>query len=139
MFSAAFFFPGWAVRAALTFNALFGQFLGFVIPLLIFGLVAPGIADLGRGAGRLLALTAALAYAFTLISGFGTYFCRTGSLSGSACRFAAHPSREQAVPAPYFTVEMPPVMGIMSALVLAFILRTGHGPDPVPGPQGCDG
>ena len=61
--------------------------------------------------------------------------CRTGSLSGSACRFAAHPSREQAVPAPYFTVEMPPVMGIMSALVLAFILRTGHGPDPVPRPS----
>ena len=120
-----FFFPGWAVRAALTFNALFGQFLGFVIPLLIFGLVAPGIADLGRGAGRLLALTAALAYAFTLISGFGTYFAGRALfpalLAGSRLTLPG----EQAVPAPYFTVEMPPVMGIMSALVLAFILGLG--------------
>ena len=64
-----FFFPVWATRIALTFNDIFGQFLSFVIPLLILGLVAPGIADLGRNAGRLLALTAALAYAFTLFSG----------------------------------------------------------------------
>ena len=59
--ACGFFLPGWATRIALTFNAIFGQFLGFAIPLLILGLVAPGIADLGRNAGRLLALTAALA------------------------------------------------------------------------------
>ena len=76
--ACGFFLPGWATRIALTFNAIFGQFLGFAIPLLILGLVAPGIADLGRNAGRLLALTAALAYAFTLFSGFGTYL--TGRL-----------------------------------------------------------
>ena len=56
--ACGFFLPGWATRIALTFNAIFGQFLGFAIPLLILGLVAPGIADLGRNAGRLLALTA---------------------------------------------------------------------------------
>ena len=70
-----FFFPEWATRIALTFNALFGQFLGFAIPLLILGLVAPGIADLGRNAGRLLALTAATAQAASVWmrqSGAGT-------------------------------------------------------------------
>lgn len=45
--ACGFFLPGWATRIALTFNAIFGQFLGFAIPLLILGLVAPGIADLG--------------------------------------------------------------------------------------------
>ena len=40
-----FFFPEWATRIALTFNDIFGQFLSFVIPLLILGLVAPGIAE----------------------------------------------------------------------------------------------
>ena len=63
-----FFFPEWATRIALTFNDIFGQFLSFVIPLLILGLVAPGIADLGKNAGWLLAVTAALAYAFTLFA-----------------------------------------------------------------------
>ena len=52
------FFPGWIVRIFLTVNSLFGNFLNFIIPLLILGLVAPGIADLGKGAGRLLLITA---------------------------------------------------------------------------------
>lgn len=123
--ACGFFLPGWATRIALTFNAVFGQFLEFVIPLLILGLVAPGIADLGRNAGRLLALTAALAYAFTLFSGFGTYF------AGRAIFPALLHGSEAALPeagaalAPYFTVQMPPVMGVMSALVLAFVLGLG--------------
>lgn len=123
--ACGFFLPGWATRIALTFNAVFGQFLEFVIPLLILGLVAPGIADLGRNAGRLLAVTAALAYAFTLFSGFGTYF------AGRAIFPALLRGSEAALPeagaalAPYFTVQMPPVMGVMSALVLAFVLGLG--------------
>lgn len=119
------FFPDWATRAALTFNVLFRQFLGFVIPLLIFGLVAPGIADLGRSAGRLLALTAALAYAFTLVSGFGTYFASRAIFPSLLEGSEVVLPEEQAALSPYFTIEMPPVMGVMSALVLAFILGLG--------------
>ena len=62
------FFPGWLVRIFLTINSLFGNFLNFIIPLLILGLVAPGIADLGKGAGRLLLITALLAYGLTVFS-----------------------------------------------------------------------
>ena len=119
------FLPGWVARVALTFNAVFGLFLEFVIPLLIFGLVAPGIADLGRSAGRLLALTAALAYGFTLISGFGTYFV------GRAVFPALLAGSEMVLPeegealTPYFSLAIPPVMGVMSALVLAFVLGLG--------------
>lgn len=123
--ACGFFLPGWVSRAALTFNALFGQFLEFIIPLLIFGLVAPGIADLGRGAGRLLALTAALAYGFTLISGFGTFLAGRALfptlLAGAE---AALPEAGEAL-SPYFTIAIPPVMGVMSALVLAFVLGLG--------------
>lgn len=124
--ACGFFFPDWASRIFLTFNAIFGQLLGFVIPLLILGLVAPGIADLGRNAGRLLLLTAALAYAFTLLSGFGTYFAGRALfpwlLSGSGTEAQVGAGVESA---PYFTVDMPPVMGVMSALVLAFVLGLG--------------
>lgn len=121
-----FFFPAWAVRIFLTFNAVFGSFLGFVIPLLIVGLVAPGIADLGKSAGRLLALTAALAYAFTLFSGFGTYFtCRTvfPFLLGGEGLVELGEAAETATA--WFTVDMPPVMGVMTALVLSFVLGLG--------------
>ena len=110
-----FFFPEWATRIALTFNDIFGQFLSFVIPLLILGLVAPGIADLGKTAGWLLAVTAALAYT-TLFRSFPAL------LEGSQ---AVLPDDAGAALTPYFTVQMPPLFGVMSALVLAFVLGLG--------------
>ena len=119
------FFPEWLTRVAATFNALFGQFLEFIIPLLILGLVAPGIADLGRNAGRLLLLTAALAYGFTLISGFGTYAAGRALFPLLLRGTAAGATAEAATFAPYFTIPMPPVMGVMSALLLAFVLGLG--------------
>ena len=39
--------PEWLARTAATFNAIFGEFLGFCIPLIILGFVAPAIADIG--------------------------------------------------------------------------------------------
>lgn len=121
------FFPGWLVRIFLSINSLFGNFLNFIIPLLILGLVAPGIADLGKGAGRLLLITALLAYGFTLFSGFFTYFtCDLVYpwLLTSADMISAVDNQAVALQ-PYFTVEMPAVMGVMSALILAFTLGLG--------------
>ena len=121
------FFPGWIVRIFLTVNSLFGNFLNFIIPLLILGLVAPGIADLGKGAGRLLLITALLAYGFTLFSGFFTYFTCDLSypwLLNTSDKLSAVADNTVALQ-PYFTVEMPAVMGVMSALILAFTVGVG--------------
>ncbi len=120
------FFPAWAVRAVLTFNGLFGNFLGFMIPLLIVGLVAPGIAELGRSAGKLLFITAAIAYGFTLASGFFSF-----AVSNTIFPFFLDVStgitsfESVAELKPYFTVAMPPLMDVMTALVLAFTLGLG--------------
>lgn len=118
------FFPEWLVRIFLTVNGLFGNFLGFIIPLLILGLVAPGIADLGKGAGRLLLITAMLAYGFTLFSGFFTYLTcdlvYPWLLTAEDSLAAA--GNSAVVLQPYFTVEMPPLMGVMTSLILAFTL-----------------
>ena len=63
---------GW-VRVFVTFNGLFSQFLGFMIPLIIIGLVTPAIGDIGRGAGKLLLITVVLAYGDTVLSGLLAY------------------------------------------------------------------
>lgn len=120
------FVPNWFVRIVLTFNELFGNFLGFIIPLLIVGLVAPGIAELGRNAGKLLFITAALAYGFTLASGFFSY-----AVSAFTFPHLLHPQAgitsfgQVAELKPYFVIAMPPVFSVMSALVLAFVLGLG--------------
>ncbi|MGL6023103.1 MAG: cation:dicarboxylate symporter family transporter, partial [Cetobacterium sp.] len=50
------------VKVLATFNGIFGNFLKFSIPLIIIGFVAPGIGELGAGAGKLLGITTAIAY-----------------------------------------------------------------------------
>ena len=52
-----YFMPTPLARVFLTFNGIFSQFLGFMIPLIIIGLVTPAIADIGKGAGKLLLVT----------------------------------------------------------------------------------
>lgn len=121
------FFPDGLVRIFLTVNGLFSNFLGFIIPLLILGLVAPGIADLGKGAGRLLLITALLAYGFTLFSGFFTYLASDLSYPWLLKDAELQPQEMAVVEplTPYFTVMMPPLMDVMTSLVLAFTLGLG--------------
>lgn len=67
-------FPAPLVRIFVTFNGIFSEFLNFSIPLIIVGLVTVAIADIGKGAGKMLLVTALIAYGATLFSGFLSYF-----------------------------------------------------------------
>lgn len=116
------FFPMWLGRGFATFNAIFSQFLGFLIPLLILGFVAPAIAEIGNQAGKMLILTAVLAYLSTTLAGFMSFW-----VGDSTFPHLIHPRELNDLEKgqdliPYFNIEMPPVMGVMSALVLAFVL-----------------
>ena len=112
------FLPTAIVRIFVTFNSLFGNFLSFAIPLIILGLVAPAIGELGKGAGRLLLITALIAYGSTIFSGFFTYFTGVAVfphlLTVGTQSLEALQNPESAMLTPYFTVAMPPVMDIMT-------------------------
>ena len=122
-----FVFPNWLTQAFVTFNYVFSQFLGFMIPLIIVGLITPAIAQLGRGAGKWLAITAGIAYVSTLFAGalaLVTGMLAFPSLLGSQTAGEAG-NPDDALLAPFFKVDMPPVLGVMSALILAFVLGVG--------------
>ncbi len=115
-------------RIFTTFNALFGQFLNFTIPLIIMGLIMPAISDLGKGAGKLLLLTTAIAYASTLFSGFMSYFTSSNIFPGlleSHVNSTAQIAETGKELLPYFTITIPPVLDVMAALVFAFIIGLG--------------
>lgn len=117
------FLPGEVVRVFLTFSGIFSQFLGFLIPLLILGLVAPAISDIGQGAGKMLIATTALAYFATVTSGLLSYAVSEltfPSLIDTQTTAASLATTEAM--APFFTVEIPAPMNVMTALVLAFTL-----------------
>ena len=122
------FLPDSIARVFVTFNSLFGNFLSFAVPLIIVGLVTPAIGDLGKGAGRLLALTALLAYGSTLFSGFFTYFTSAAifpSLLPVNTQLTAIENPGEFMLQPYFTVAMPPLMDVVSALLFSFIVGLG--------------
>ena len=120
------FFPDWLVRVFVTFNGLFGNYLGFIIPLIILGLIAPAISELGAGAGKWLAITTAIAYGSTLFAGFMGYAASMlllpRLLAGKQVASADVTNPEESLLAPYFKVEMPPALGVMTALLLAFVI-----------------
>ncbi|WP_366184412.1 dicarboxylate/amino acid:cation symporter [Flavobacterium ovatum] len=115
-------------RIFTTFNAFFGQFLSFSIPLIIMGLIMPAISDLGKGAGKLLLLTAAIAYGSTLFSGFMTYFVASGifpQLLVSHVNEVAQVGASGPELTPYFSITIPPALDVMTSLVLAFVIGLG--------------
>lgn len=115
-------------RIFTTFNAFFGQFLSFSIPLIIMGLIMPAISDLGRGAGKLLLITALIAYGSTLFSGFMTYFSASNIfpfLLESHVNDAGQIVDSGKELTPYFSINIPPILDVMSALVLAFVVGLG--------------
>ena len=119
-------FPAPLVRIFVTFNGIFSEFLNFSIPLIIVGLVTVAIADIGKGAGKMLLVTALIAYFATLFSGFLSYF--TGVTVFPSLIEPGAPlgevSEAQGI-LPYFSVSIPPLMNVMTALVLAFTLGLG--------------
>ena len=111
------------VRFFVTFNDLFGQLLGFLVPLIIIGLVTSAIGEIGSQARKLLLITVAIAYADTVFSGLLTY--STGQLLFPAMmgNTMAASLLEQAVALlPYFKLQIPQMVDVMSALILSFIL-----------------
>ncbi|MDY2942466.1 MAG: dicarboxylate/amino acid:cation symporter [Paludibacteraceae bacterium] len=121
------FMPAWGVRIFTTFNALFDQLLRFLIPLIILGLVTPAIADLGKGASRLLLLTVGIAYVATVLSGLFGYGCSMLIFPHIIHACEGETTAAGAVPAfpPYFEVSIPPLFDVMTALATAFLLGLG--------------
>ena len=115
-------------RIFTTFNSFFGQFLNFAIPLIIMGLIMPAISDLGKGAGKLLLLTAVVAYGSTLFSGFMTYFAAAGifpQLLETQVSNVSQIGSSTTELTPYFTIIIPPALDVMTALVFAFVIGLG--------------
>lgn len=119
--------PIWVARVFATFNYFFSQFLSFLIPLIIIGFVTPSIAELGSRSGKMLLVTAALAYAMTLFAGFGSYLTSNaifpGLLQGQLMPLESVESA--GTPEPFFKVDIPSPLPVTTALVVAFVIGLG--------------
>ena len=114
------------VRVFVTFNSIFGNFLQFLVPLIIIGLITPAISDIGKAAGKLLLITTILAYGDTVFSGFLSYFT-SSTIFPSLISHGEGLEQVSEIKGlePFFTINIPPLVDVMSALVTAFTVGLG--------------
>lgn len=114
------------IRPFATFNAIFSQFLGFLVPIIIVGLVTPAIAGIGKSAGKMLLVTVGIAYADTVLCGLLSYGTGSVLFPGMLDGITTTASQaSQGGAEPYFTIAIPPLLDVMSALVLSFMMGLG--------------
>lgn len=115
------FIPDFILQIPVTFSAIFGNILNFFIPLMIVGFIVKGIADLSKGAGKLLAATTGLSYLSTIIAGFTAYLVAKTLFpffieAGATVVDAGGEGLE-----PIFEVAIPPMFEVTTAIVFSFI------------------
>lgn len=115
------------VQLFVSFSTVFSAFLSFAIPLIIIGFIVPGIGSLAQGAGKMLGITVGLAYLSSIFAGFLALTCALLLypiiLQGQ--QLASFDNPENALSTGYVSFELTPIMGVLSALILAFILGLG--------------
>lgn len=118
------FLPDPVCRTVVTLSGIFSNYLKFVIPLMILAYVTMGIAGLSQGAGKLLLITAVMAYGSTLIGGTFSFFVADNLfpsfISSDVLEKLAQASGKGVEP--FFSINIPPILDTISAVVLAFII-----------------
>jgi len=116
--------PDWSIRFLLTISEAIGQLIKFTIPLIILFYITNGIASLPSNSGRLLGRTVGFAYGSTLFAGISAFLVARVALPWLA-PVAAEAGHESVSHAAYFSLEIPPLFGVISALVAAFVFGIG--------------
>lgn len=114
--------PASMMNVVLLIKQITGQLIFFLVPLIIFGFVAPSIAQLSGNVSKLLLFVFSIAY----MSSVGAAFFGAG-VSRVVVPMLDIPQLEQgrALPELPFQLEIPPLMSVMTALVIAVFIGLG--------------
>ena len=116
--------PDWVIRLTNCFRDTFGQFIKFIVPFIILGLVAPAIIDTGRSAGRMLLMTIGIAWVSTVVFGYFAYGVSVSVFPKIITGVLGDTSSVKTFPA-FFTLQIPPVMDVITALATSLIVGFG--------------
>ena len=105
-----------------TVKFLLGQVIFFTVPLIILGFIAPAITQMKSNASKMLAVMIGLAYTSSVGAAFMSMIA--GYTLIPMFNINANVEGLRSIPALVFKVEIPPVMSVMTALILALFLGT---------------
>lgn len=108
------------ISVILPIKHVLGQIIFFLIPLLIFGFITPSITKLKRNASKLLSVSLLLAYASCV--GSATLAAVVGYKLIPLFNIVPQSEAVKDIPEMIFRLDIPPLMSVLSALVLSFML-----------------
>lgn len=108
------------ISVILPIKHVLGQIIFFLIPLLIFGFITPSITKLKRNASKLLSVSLILAYASCI--GSATLAAVVGYKLIPLFDIVPATESLKDIPEMIFRLDIPPLMSVLSALVLSFML-----------------
>ena len=108
------------ISIVLPIKHILGQVIFFLIPLLIFGFITPSITRLKMNASKLLGVALALAYISCL--GSASFAAIVGYITIPLLNINPTGETVRQLPNMIFQLDIPPLMSVLSALVLAFLL-----------------
>ncbi|MGD9771325.1 MAG: dicarboxylate/amino acid:cation symporter [Parabacteroides sp.] len=109
-----------AMYVVVSVKHILGQLIFFMVPLIILGFVAPSIARLKNNVGGMLGIALLLAYTSSVAGGLFAVFVGYEAIPFLHVDTAGSTLKE--IPAMLFQLDIPPVMSVISALVLALML-----------------
>ncbi|TMW72921.1 dicarboxylate/amino acid:cation symporter [Alteribacter natronophilus] len=113
----------WLTQTFVTIQVLFGEFINFIIPFIILFFIAAGVSKLGGGSGRLVGATVGTAYISTILAGIFAFFVAIAVVPRLSTEQA--PVSDGDGLAPFFEFQLDPLMGVVTALVAAFVFGIG--------------
>ena len=108
------------MNVVVTLNYVMGQFINFCVPLIIIGFIAPSITKLGKNASRMLGIALGIAYASSLGAALFSMAAGFGIIPSLSINASMEGLKE--LPEVVFQLSIPPIMGVMSALVFSVLI-----------------
>ena len=99
---------------------ILSQVINFCVPLIIIGFIAPSITKLGSSASRMLGVALVCAYASSVLAALFSMGAGYGLIPHLS--IASQAGNLRGLPEMVFQLDIPPVMEVMSALVLSVLI-----------------
>ncbi|MGA2655275.1 MAG: dicarboxylate/amino acid:cation symporter [Gammaproteobacteria bacterium] len=115
--------PDWLVRTFNTLSMLFESFIKFLIPLIIFFFIAEGLAQLQKKSNKIVGAIVSLTFISTV--GAGIFALLVGLKVIPFFTFMPVEIAQSSSFPSFFQLPLEPVMSILAALILSFIIGLG--------------
>ena len=117
---AGFYVEGTALSAIVSLKHVSGQVIFFLVPLIILGFIAPSIAHLRSNASKMLLFAFGIAYLSSIGASF--FGAAVGYQVIPHLDIASDANALKSLPENMLKIDIPPVMNVMTALVLAALI-----------------